>query len=203
MIVVIDYGLGNVGALENSYRRIGASVKFARSQKDLLEAKKLILPGVGSFDGAMSSFLDSGLAETVLKLVNESGVPILGICVGMQMLASNSEEGTSKGLNLIKGCVRKIEFSSERKLPIPHMGWNNIKVPSASPLFKGLESESQFYFLHSYYFDAESSSDVLAYASYGDRFPCAVRAQNIYGVQFHPEKSHHWGEALLKNFMEL
>jgi glutamine amidotransferase len=131
-------------------------------------------------------------------------VPVLGICVGMQILASSSEEGKSAGLGWVPGHVRSFRTTPQSaQLPMPHMGWNDVIPAVHTPLFKGLESDSRFYFLHSFYFDCDDANHALAHASYGFDFSCAVAAGNVYGVQFHPEKSHHYGAALLKNFAEL
>lgn len=204
MIVIIDYGLGNVLAFENVYRRLNIPVKVAKTADNLADATKLILPGVGSFDHAMQQLDKSGMRHTLEQLVLQQGVPILGICVGMQMLANSSDEGKLPGLGWIDGTVRKFDVST---LPhgthLPHMGWNDVKPLDNNRLFKDLEQDARFYFLHSYYFECHQSSDNLAVSDYGGEFGCAVNHKNVYGVQFHPEKSHHFGSQLLKNFEEL
>jgi glutamine amidotransferase len=204
MITIIDYGLGNIQAFANVFKRINIPVGFARDQEGLAQAQRIILPGVGSFDHAMERLDRSGMRETLERLVLENGVPILGVCVGMQMLTESSEEGTLPGLGWIKGRVQGFKSNpASAPLPLPHMGWNDVHPADGNPLFKGLESHSRFYFLHSFYFDCAEPSDLGARASYGFDFPCAVRKGNIFGVQFHPEKSHHYGEQLLRNFGEL
>lgn len=204
MIVIIDYGLGNVLAFENVYRRLNIPVKVAKTADNLTDATKLILPGVGSFDHAMQQLDKSGMRHTLEQLVLQQGVPILGICVGMQMLANSSDEGKLPGLGWIDGIVRKFDVST---LPhgthLPHMGWNDVKPLDNNRLFKDLEQDARFYFLHSYYFECHQPSDSLAVSNYGGEFACAVNHKNVYGVQFHPEKSHHFGSQLLKNFEEL
>ena len=204
MIHIIDYGLGNVQAFVNLYKRLGIEAVRARSADELQGATHLILPGVGAFDHAMEMLNASGLRAEVERLVHFDKLPLLGICVGMQILAQSSEEGCQPGLGWVEGRVRS--FSSHpasAPLPLPHMGWNDVKPVAGSPLFKGLESNARFYFLHSFYFDCANAQNSAAHSSYGIDFDCAVRSGNVYGVQFHPEKSHHWGTALLKNFAEL
>ena len=204
MIAVIDYGLGNVLAFKNVFNRLNIQVGVARSPEDLSEATQLILPGVGSFDHAMRQFDGSGMREKVEHLVLRCEIPILGVCVGMQMLAKSSEEGKLSGLGWIDADVKR--FDRSRMLPgthLPHMGWNDVKPVVGGGLFHGLEDDARFYFLHSYYFACHNSKDVLATSDYGAQFSAAVRRNNIYGVQFHPEKSHHFGSQLLKNFSDL
>ena len=204
MIHIVDYGLGNIQAFMNTYKRLGVDVVRARSKGDLREVSKLILPGVGAFDHAMELLDASGMRDILERLVTQDNIPVLGICVGMQILADSSEEGAKSGLGWVKGHVRS--FGSNEAcaaLPMPHMGWNDVTPVGASALFKGLESDARFYFLHSYYFDCADPVHAAALADYGFQFACAVKSENVLGVQFHPEKSHHWGAALLKNFAEL
>ncbi|NTW68499.1 MAG: imidazole glycerol phosphate synthase subunit HisH [Chlorobiaceae bacterium] len=204
MIHIVDYGLGNIQAFLNVYKRLGVEVVRARSKEDFHGVTKLILPGVGAFDHAMDLLNASGMRQSLEDFVKRDRVPVLGICVGMQILAESSEEGSMSGLGWVKGCVRSFAGNSASSLlPMPHMGWNDVVVGVESPLFKGLENDARFYFLHSYYFDCDEASQAIAHADYGFQFDCAVQADNIYGVQFHPEKSHHWGTILLKNFAEI
>jgi glutamine amidotransferase len=204
MIHIVDYGLGNVQAFANMYKRLGFEATRARSAADLEGATRIILPGVGAFDHAMDELDASGMRPALEHLVRERKVPVLGICVGMQILASSSEEGSGAGLGWIPGRVRSFRSASESaQLPMPHMGWNDVVPAVDTPLFNGLEEDARFYFLHSFFFDCDNPGDALAKASYGLDFSCAVAAGNVYGVQFHPEKSHHYGAALLKNFAEL
>lgn len=204
MITIIDYGLGNVLAFSNVYKRLNIPAAVGKSASDLHGATKLILPGVGAFDHAMELLQQSGMRETLDELVLSRAVPVLGVCVGMQILAATSEEGQLRGLGWIDGDVRKFDVASLRqRTRLPHMGWNDVKPVGPSALFAGLESDARFYFLHSYYFHCARSENVLAQAEYGTTFSCAVHSNNIFGVQFHPEKSHHYGTRLLKNFAEL
>lgn len=204
MIAIIDYGLGNVLAFANMYRRMAVPVSIARTAEDLADATKLILPGVGAFDYAMDSFRRSGMYDVAVERVTKDKVPVLGICVGMQMLAAGSEEGSSTGLNWVPGMVRKLDTTCfTQRTQLPHMGWNDVRPNQSTPLFAGLETNARFYFLHSYYFDCQSPDDVLASVEYGTQFACAVNHENVYGVQFHPEKSHEFGARLLKNFADI
>jgi glutamine amidotransferase len=199
MIKVIDYGLGNVSAILNVYKRLNIQASVATNAQDLQSAEKIILPGVGAFDSAMSRFNHSGMREVAQVLVIEKKIPILGICVGMQILADSSQEGDLEGLGWIPGEV--IKFSSQVRCP--HMGWNNIKPRSANPILKDLDEEASFYFLHSYYFKTLNESDIISTSNYNGEFASMIHSKNIYGAQFHPEKSHKYGSLLLKNFAEL
>jgi len=205
VICVVDYGVGNIQAFLNVFKRLGIDARRVDTPDDLAEATRIILPGVGQFDHAMRRLNDSGMRPKLEERVLASQVPVLGICVGMQMLASGSEEGSLPGLNWVPGYVRS--FSSQhqiRSLPLPHMGWNELCVRGNSTLLsKGLKDAPQFYFLHSYFFEAADRQDVAATASYGFDFDAVVSRGHIYGVQCHPEKSHHWGEQLLSNFVGL
>jgi glutamine amidotransferase len=204
MIAIINYGLGNVQAFANLYKRMNIPAKVATSAAELNGASRLILPGVGAFDHAIELLDASGMRQRVDDLVTRDRLPVLGVCVGMQMLASSSEEGRLAGLGWIEGRVRRFEAERlPRPARLPHMGWNDVAPKAGAPLFSGLEQDARFYFLHSYYFDCASNDNVLATSEYGMAFNCAVGAGNVYGVQFHPEKSHGYGIRLLKNFAEL
>lgn len=200
MIAVIDYGLGNVSAFINTFKVLNIEAVLADNVDQLRGATKLILPGVGAFDHAMELLDESGMRQPLDELVLCQKVPVLGVCVGMQMLGLSSDEGKAKGLGWIDGHVRSFRSLRQKGLLLPHMGWNDVNPVSDSPLFAQLHSDAHFYFLHSYYFECLRKEDVAALSSYGIDFCCAVHAGNVYGVQFHPEKSHSFGAQLLKNF---
>ncbi|MGB6055999.1 MAG: imidazole glycerol phosphate synthase subunit HisH [Burkholderiaceae bacterium] len=204
MIAIMDYGLGNISAFSNIYKNLGIPFNVAKTVEQLTSADRIILPGVGSFDNAMKLLKSSGLYGALNRVVLEEGVPILGVCVGMQMLAASSDEGSELGLGWIDGVVKKIDSAAVAGgLILPHMGWNEVRSLSDNRLLEGLNLESEFYFLHSFYFHCNQATDVIADVEYGQRFTCAVNHKNIFGVQFHPEKSHRNGVRLLKNFAEL
>ena len=204
MITLVDYGLGNLKAFENIYKRLNVPISIASNAAELRSATKLILPGVGAFDWAMVKLNESGMRETLDTLVCEEAVPILGVCVGMQMLANRSEEGELDGLGWLDADVVKFkEVEDSVGVSLPQMGWNAVSVQRESPLFASLSEDAEFYFLHSYYFSPKNRNDVLSLSHYGNDFVSAVNSRNIYGTQFHPEKSHSWGVQLLKNFAEL
>ena len=204
MIHVVDYGLGNVQAFLTLFKRLGFEATRAKTPADLTGAGKIILPGVGAFDHAIKLLDQSGMRPSLETLILQDKVPVLGVCVGMQILASASDEGHLPGLSWIPGKVRAFRANEHCfNLPLPHMGWNDVQPKPGSRLFAGLESDARFYFLHSYYFECDEPAYVAATASYGLDFSCAASAGNIHGVQFHPEKSHHFGAQLLKNFAEL
>ena len=204
MIVILDYGLGNVMAFQNAYQRLNIPVRVASTWEDLKGATKLVLPGVGAFDHAMTLFNRSGLREATEQLVLEEKVPVIGICVGMQMLAQGSDEGELPGLAWVPGWVRRLNTDVlNQREQLPHMGWNDVSPTRDSTLFKDFEPDPRFYFLHSYFFGTAESNHQLAITHYGMRFSCVVNKENIFGVQFHPEKSHGNGLRLLRNFAEL
>jgi glutamine amidotransferase len=204
LITIIDYGLGNIQAFANIYKRLDIPVKFAKKSDDLADASHIILPGVGAFDWAMERLDASGMRPTLDRLVREDRKHVLGICVGMQMMARSSDEGSSVGLGWFDAKVKRFDESRiQSRTHLPHMGWNNVQPLVTTDLFQELGEGARFYFLHSYYFSPNDPSDVLAQTDYGDRFACAVRRGNVYGIQCHPEKSHSWGIQLLKNFAGL
>lgn len=204
MIRIVDYGVGNIQAFVTMFKRLGLPAERARAPADLAGATRLILPGVGAFDHAMQLLSQSGMREPLEAMVLGQEVPVLGVCVGMQMLASGSDEGVLPGLNWIPGHVRAFASSPETAhLPMPHMGWNDLQVKPLSKLFMGFEPDPRFYFLHSYYVACDDKAHVAATATYGLQFDSVVSKGHIHGVQCHPEKSHHVGSQLLKNFVVL
>jgi glutamine amidotransferase len=204
MITLIDYGVGNIFAFQNVYKRLDIPTKIAKAAEDLIDVEKLILPGVGSFDYAMNQLNNSGMREKLDELVLVKKVPVIGICVGMQMMGNRSDEGKLDGLKWIDAEILKFNESLiQQRTKLPHMGWNDVSPIENHPLFIGLEKEAIFYFLHSFYFKCNNSNDSIAFSEYGISFSSAVNHNNIYGIQFHPEKSHQYGEKLLHNFAKL
>lgn len=204
MIGIINYGSGNIYAIANLYKRLNIPHILSENHKELRSVDKLILPGVGAFDETMRMLHNSGLKNLLDELVLVKKVPIMGVCVGMQIMANGSEEGKLDGFGWIKGKVKKIDEKLLTHKPnIPHMGWNEINPTRQSDLFQNIDTQRGFYFLHSYYFSCENESDTLAYTNYGKQFSCAINHENVYGVQFHPEKSHSNGINIFKNFANL
>ena len=203
MIGILDYGLGNVNAFEAVYRYLGIKAVPVRTPEGLIAADRLILPGVGAFDWAMSRLENSGMLKALNRRVLEDRVPVLGVCVGMQIMAKTSHEGVSRGLGWIPGRVERFDESLfHQRTHLPHMGWNIVEPRGEQELFSGIE-DPQFYFLHSYFFCPEDQSSAISFTEYGGRFVSSLRCGNIFATQFHPEKSHHWGIKLLKNFAEV
>lgn len=205
MISIVDYGLGNIRAFLNIYERLNIKVKIAKNKFDLKGAEKIILPGVGAFDFAMSQLNESGMRDTLEKEVISNGVPVLGICVGMQMLANSSQEGKLNGLGWIEGTVNQFDKTLliSNACRLPHMGWNNVKQTTGNILFRNVPELGRFYFLHSYFYKCYNNDNVIATTKYGIDFTSSVNRDNIYGVQFHPEKSHSLGIQILNNFSNL
>tara|TARA_B100001063_G_C16587996_1_gene464119 strand:+ start:158 stop:760 length:603 start_codon:yes stop_codon:yes gene_type:complete len=200
MITIIDYGLGNINAFYNIYKSLNIKTKIARNASDLKKSTHIILPGVGAFDEAMSSLEKYDLRSAIVEKANSKSAKILGICIGMHILGANSEEGNQKGLNLIPGVVKKI---TNNNLLVPHMGWNTMNKISDNQLLKSITVKDYFYFLHSYIFVPKDNSFTICETDYSSNFTSAIKKDNIYGIQFHPEKSHKCGIKLLKNFSEL
>lgn len=201
MIVVVDYGVGNLGSILNMLRKAGAEAIRGSEPGMIEEASKLVLPGVGAFDSCIRKFEDSGLRSAVMAHV-AADKPLLGICVGMQMLGRSSEEGTCPGLGLIES--ETVRFRSEDfadRLKVPHMGWGDVRVAKTGPLLDPSKPH-RFYFLHSFHMVCDDRADVLAEAEHGYPFTCAISRGNVFGVQFHPEKSHRFGLELMRRFGE-
>jgi glutamine amidotransferase len=203
LITIVNYGLGNIQAFVDIYKRLNKSVAVAQTRKELEKAERIILPGVGAFDWAMERLNRSGMRETLDHLVLEEKRPVLGICVGMQMMARSSEEGQLPGLGWIPAEVKRFdETAFTQKTHLPHMGWNDAVPARTDCLFREMQAP-RFYFLHSFYIQPDNADVILSTTDYNGEFASSVRSANVFGAQFHPEKSHDWGVQLLKNFAEL
>ncbi len=203
MITIINYGMGNLGSVLNMYRRLGVPARISSDRDEILSAEKLILPGVGAFDAGMQRLHELDLVKPLTDKVKSDRTPVLGLCLGMQLLTGSSEEGVLPGLGWIEG--RTVRFRvdpAQANLKIPHMGWNTTEVCKVSPLVSGLEQDARYYFVHSYHITCDDPDDVVALTHHGYDFPAIIHRGNIMGTQFHPEKSHRFGMQLLKNFAE-
>ncbi len=203
MLVIVDYGLGNLASIRNMYKHLGITAYIMSNPLDIRQASRLILPGVGAFDKGMSGIHEYGLLDILNHKAMEEKVPVLGICLGMQLLTERSEEGALPGLGWIKGETVRFRFDDDSPLKVPHMGWNRVTISGEHGLCKGFNSEQRFYFVHSYHVRCMDNADVLMETRYGYDFTAAVQHDNIVGTQFHPEKSHRYGMQLLKNFAEM
>ena len=204
MITIINYGSGNIAAIVNIYKRLNIDYVVATKPDELYRSSKLILPGVGAFDKTMELLNSSGLTKELNHLVLTKKIPILGVCVGMHVMANKSEEGKLKGLGWFDASVRKLDKSALNQKPyLPHMGWNSVKPHLNHDLFNDVDFKKGYYFLHSYYFSCFNLKNVLTSTFYGIDFPSTVITDNVIGVQFHPEKSHSNGIKLFANFASL
>ena len=202
MIHIVDYGMGNLGSISNMIKHIGFQSKVISGVKEIGNAEKLILPGVGSFDNGMANIRKLGIKTILDKMALEEKIPILGICLGMQLMTKKSEEGTAVGLGWIDAATIKFDHNG-KKIKVPHMGWNNVNIKSTNPLVKNMYSERRFYFVHSYYVKCNDSRNVIGKTEYGVDFASIICKENIFGCQFHPEKSHRFGMKIFQNFAEL
>jgi len=203
MIIIVNNGLGNLSSVLNMITKVGGQATIISDPNILTQAKKLILPGVGAFDHGMSGLHNSRWIDALNEAVLARRVPILGICLGMQLMCQSSEEGTLPGLGWINADVKRFKLPIDSGLKIPHMGWNTVNVVKPNPLIKAEDGEQRFYFVHSYHTVCNNQQDVLATTHHGYEITAAFSRDNIYGVQFHPEKSHRFGMALMKKFVEL
>ena len=199
MITIVDYGMGNLGSIRNMLKRIGFESCISADPEAIAGAERLILPGVGAFDAGMENLEAAGVIPALNKRVLEDRIPVLGICLGMQLMAKGSAEGRRAGLGWVDADVLRFQ-PGPQSLKVPHMGWNRVQPVRSSPLTDGLPEEPRFYFVHSYYARCRRAGDVLLTTVYGETFHSAFASGNVYGVQFHPEKSHKFGMALLGNF---
>lgn len=203
MIVIVDYGMGNLGSIRNMLKKVGADSQMTSDPESILRAEKIILPGVGAFDHGMQQLKKLNCLEILRQKVVQEKVSCLGICLGMQLFMEKSEEGVLPGLGWLKGQVKKFKFDNgETPLRVPHMGWNSVRVAKRHPLFEGLE-QPRFYFVHSYHVVCENPEDVLGKTEYGYPFVSSIGKENIWGAQFHPEKSHKFGMRLFQNFVRV
>lgn len=203
-IIIIDYGMGNVGSIQNMLKYLGIDSIVSADVKEIISADKLILPGVGHFKSAMEKINNLNISGLLREQALKESKPILGICLGMQLMCKHSEEGDVSGLSIINAEVKKFNFSNDNKLKVPHMAWNKVKLYNKqSKLFNEPLKGQKFYFVHSYYVKCNNSLDVLTKTEYGISFDSSFEKDNIFGVQFHPEKSHKYGMGLFKNFIKV
>lgn len=202
MITIIDYKTGNLGSIQNILKRIGEESLITSDKDEIARATKLILPGVGAFDTGMRNLTELGLTDILNNKVLVEKTPVLGICLGMQLLSKESDEGSLPGLGWTNAETVRFNFINSLEYKIPHMGWNFIQQHKESKLFTGMFPEPRFYFVHSYYFKANDPADIITSTNYEIKFTSSVEKGNILGVQFHPEKSHKFGMKLLKNFVD-
>ncbi|GAA2855027.1 imidazole glycerol phosphate synthase subunit HisH [Microbacterium arabinogalactanolyticum] len=197
---IVDYGLGNLGSVRNMLKRVGAQSVSVRTADEIAEVDKVLLPGVGAFDTGVTRLAEAGLIDALRDFAG-TGRPLLGICLGMQLLLDGSDEGVKSGLGLIPG--RSVRFDEKLGIRVPHMGWNLANPTREDPLVAELPEESRFYFVHSYHVVPERAEDTLAITDYGIPFSSMVRTGNVMGAQFHPEKSHTFGMTIMRNFAAL
>jgi glutamine amidotransferase len=203
MIIIVDYGMGNLGSVLNMFKKAGAQSKISSDLNEISKAEKILLPGVGSFDSAMQRITDTGMKDILTKKAMVEKIPVLGICLGMQLLTDGSEEGKLNGLGWIKGKAYHFHNRIDENLRVPHMGWNVANIQNQSKLTKYFEGELRFYFVHSYYVLVDDSNHSMMKTNYGITFDSALCNDNIFGAQFHPEKSHKFGLNLFSNFAKI
>lgn len=202
-ILILNFGSGNFSSISKMINAVGGTFRIGSSADEINKSGKIILPGVGHFDRGMSMLKSANIDDAIKERVSKSGIPILGICLGMQLLCSKSEEGVRPGLGLINADVKKLIFSKKEKLKVPHMGWNVVRSVIPNPLIENNDEEKRYYFAHSYYVEPDDVKVVIGTTNYGNEFCSAFQKDNIFGVQFHPEKSHRFGMSLMKRFVEL
>jgi glutamine amidotransferase len=199
MITIVDYGMGNLRSVQKAFERIRVPAKISSDVSAVLNAEKLVLPGVGHFERGINNLKEKGLLSALNEVVREKKKPVLGICLGMQLMTEYSEEGDCEGFGWIKAKTSRFTFDSNG-LKIPHMGWNNLSIKNSDSIFNGITQDNFFYFVHSYFISCNDKTDILAESSYGNNFVSSFQKENIFGCQFHPEKSHDSGLLVLKNF---
>lgn len=202
MITIVDYGMGNLGSIKNMLKKVGVDSEITADPERLSRAQKLILPGVGAFDAGMARLKESGLIGVLNEKVINQKIPVLGICLGMQLMTQGSEEGKLPGLGWVQAKTSRFVPAPGTNLKVPHMGWNVVNPCKPSALLKETAADQRFYFVHSYYVQCENANDTLLHAEYGHLIDAAFEVGNVIGVQFHPEKSHKFGMSILRNFAE-
>jgi glutamine amidotransferase len=201
-ITIIDYGMGNLRSIQKAFERLRVQTNISSNNDEILKANKLVLPGVGHFESGIKNLRTSGLINVLNEMVLRDKTPILGICLGMQLMTDFSEEGNCEGLGWINGTCQKFVFQN-REIKVPHMGWNNLSINNKETLFKGISQDNFFYFVHSYHVNCKNEVEILTKTTYGNKFVSSFQKENIFGCQFHPEKSHDAGLKVLLNFANL
>jgi imidazole glycerol-phosphate synthase subunit HisH len=203
MIIIVDYGMGNLGSVLNMFKKVGVAAKISSDLDEISKAAKILLPGVGAFDTAMQRINDAGMREILNQKALVEKVPVLGICLGMQLLTNSSEEGVLPGLGWIDGQSFNFKGKIDASLRIPHMGWNVANIVKQNAITEGYSGEVRFYFVHSYYVKVSNPVNSMMQTTYGLPFDSAIEKDNIFGAQFHPEKSHKFGQKFFENFAKL
>ena len=203
MALIIDYGAGNIASVSNMISYLGKKSVITSNYEEIENAEKIILPGVGSFDFGINALAKKNLIELLKKKISEEKIPVLGICLGMQLFCKESEEGTTSGLGIVDATVKRFRFDKHSELKVPHMGWNTVSISKKNDLFKKLEKKNRFYFVHSFYVSPNNNELAIGNSNYGSNFCAAYQKDNLFGVQFHPEKSHRFGMQLMNNFLSL
>jgi glutamine amidotransferase len=202
MVTIVDYGMGNLGSVKNMLKKVGSSCTVSLTKDDIIKADKLILPGVGSFDQGIKNLKSLGYYDLIKEKVLSDNTPILGVCLGMQLLTNGSDEGVEEGFGFVNAYAHKFSFDSSSKLKTPHMGWNVAEIKKTSPIFDSMyDQENRFYFVHSYAVKCQNEEDILTTTKHGSVFVSAFEKGNVIGAQFHPEKSHKFGMSFFKNFL--
>jgi imidazole glycerol-phosphate synthase subunit HisH len=202
MITIINYGIGNLASIANMIKKVGGKATITSDHKEIEQAEKLLLPGVGHFGKGMQNLKDGNFIELIKKKALQDKVPVLGICLGMQLLTSHSEEGDADGLNLIEAQTKKFDLKNFPNLRVPHMGWSDVAINKNSKLFDGINEIPRYYFVHSYFVTCKDPANSIGRCTYGIDFDCAIQKDNVMGVQFHPEKSHRFGMKIFENFIK-
>jgi glutamine amidotransferase len=202
-ILILDYGMGNIFSVQKKIKALGLNPIISNSEEDILNADKIIFPGVGHFSNAMENLKKLNVIQSLNEKVLGKKTPVLGICLGMQLMAQNSEEGNLNGLGWFDATVKKFNIQDKLNFKVPQMGWNTISINKKSDLMIGIPDQSELYFIHSFYIECSVEKDILTKTVYESEFVSAIQKDNIFGVQYHPEKSHEIGEKMLKNFIEI